>query len=77
VVTGKLLPPKYLVIEARESLSEFQQIHSSLSGPFGVVSTHRSLWEKPPMDWIKTNWDAAIDKANKVVAHRLARLAAQ
>jgi hypothetical protein len=68
VFGGKLLPLKCLVIEARESLSEFQQIRSSLSCPVVVVvSPCPSLWEKPPIDWIKMNWDAVLDKAKKVM----------
>jgi hypothetical protein len=67
VFGGKLLLPKCLVIEARESLSKFQQIRSALSGSVVVVSPHPSLWEKPPIDWIKMNWDAALDKAKKVL----------
>jgi hypothetical protein len=67
VFRGTFLPPRSLMIGARDSLDAFQQARGLQ--PISVINASATLpkWEKPCSGWIKINWDASVDKAKQVM----------
>jgi hypothetical protein len=68
VFEGLLTPPTCSIKCAKESLDEYRSTNSmivaSLSRPRVPILTR---WSKPPVGFVKLNWDAAVDRSKKMV----------
>ncbi|XP_062174623.1 uncharacterized protein LOC133879852 [Alnus glutinosa] len=68
VFEGLLTPPTCSIKCAKESLDEYRSTNS-----MNVASLFRSRvpiltrWPKPPVGFVKLNWDAAIDHSKKMI----------
>jgi len=63
VFQREFTPPSQLATSANELFSQFRQATAVDEAP--GVNPKYSRWTKPPIGWLKTNWDAAIDVERK------------
>ncbi|XP_059436347.1 uncharacterized protein LOC132169310 [Corylus avellana] len=65
---GDFLSPTQVFTKAVASLEDFQRINAQPGGiSSGLQQVHSTIWQPPPMDMVKVNWDAAIDQRNSCV----------
>jgi ribonuclease HI len=57
-----------VVSQARDMIANFHLVATQPSLDASPSIRLQSLWEKPPVGWLKTNWDAAISKEWKKAA---------
>ncbi|KAF5442049.1 hypothetical protein F2P56_036930, partial [Juglans regia] len=62
---GTFAHPNAVVREARGTLDLLIEEESRLGR--GQTNTQVEDWQAPPSNWIKLNWDSAVDKANGVI----------
>ncbi|XP_042939343.1 uncharacterized protein LOC122274364 [Carya illinoinensis] len=58
---GSFLHPNILLRQASQSLEEFKIAQASKKVKTQVASIHPSRWTPPPSNWVKINWDAAVN----------------
>ncbi|XP_041017915.1 uncharacterized protein LOC121260135 [Juglans microcarpa x Juglans regia] len=56
--------PKVIVQKARSILDV---LNEELGCSSSKVCTSAKVWQAPPSNWLKTNWDSAIDKARGII----------
>jgi hypothetical protein len=68
VFEGLLTPPMCSIKCAKESLDEYRKT-TSMNVAFLSMSRVPILtrWSKPPVGFVKLNWDAAVDRSKKMV----------
>ncbi|KAF5468365.1 hypothetical protein F2P56_012522 [Juglans regia] len=62
---GTFAHPNAVVREARGTLDMLVEEESRLAR--GQTNTQVEDWQAPPSNWIKLNWDSAVDKVNGVI----------
>jgi hypothetical protein len=67
VFGGTVMSSRCLLTSVKETLKEFRKaqahhISSNRSSP-----SKQTEWSKPPLNWIKLNWDAAVDQTTKMI----------
>jgi hypothetical protein len=68
VFEGVFTPPNCLIRGAKEALQDFKKAHDSsfiLSHPNPPSLSHQ--WSKPPQGVYKLNWDAAVDRKQRLI----------
>jgi hypothetical protein len=71
VFGGTVMSSRCLLTSVKETLKEFRKaqappISSNRSSP-----SRQTEWSKPPLSWIKLNWDAAVDQTTKMMGSSL------
>jgi ribonuclease HI len=64
VFGGSVMSPRCLMECAKAELQEFHMATASSSHPLCHPLLLQSSWQRPPVGWIKLNWDAATDHQN-------------
>jgi hypothetical protein len=62
VFSSDFTPPLHLVMSAKEMVETYKQVNRWIASSAGTQESIHKGWHKPPMGWIKMNWDAALDK---------------
>lgn len=68
VFSNKFSNPMVVVSQARDMTANFHLVAAQPSLDASPSIRLQSLWEKPPVGWLKTNWDAALSKEWKKAA---------
>lgn len=60
IFRDEFVSPGSLVLAAKEALETFSLVHKqeSIEASPGISL---EVWHKPPVGWMKLNWDAALD----------------
>ncbi|XP_041025479.1 uncharacterized protein LOC121265876 [Juglans microcarpa x Juglans regia] len=67
VFKGVFAHPKVIMHEARTTLDVLDEENSNHGARANMIYTSAETCQAPPLDWIKLNWDSAIDKARGLV----------
>jgi len=62
---GPFLSPSFLNKQASASMEGFLQANAPLETEVLVGPCEKSSWIRPPVDFLKCNWDASIDGRSK------------
>jgi hypothetical protein len=67
IFNNQFSPPTMVTLQAKEMIEGFRSANVQ-ARRLEVVDNHVELkWLKPPLDWLKCNWDAAVDKKRKMM----------
>jgi len=55
------------VENAKETLEDFQKVKAQTSSPRRAPLDRQTKWSKPPLGRIKLNWNASVDRKNKLM----------
>jgi hypothetical protein len=67
VFEGTLIPPKCLIIGARDSLEKYWEANTSSSCFDAWDYSTQTVWKSPRADSVKVNWDATIDRRKNLM----------
>jgi ribonuclease HI len=65
---GGFTHPTQVFTEAVKALDDFQRVNGSTNDEEGASQIHSdAVWKPPEQNWVKINWDAAVDQSNQCV----------
>ncbi|XP_059440878.1 uncharacterized protein LOC132173397 [Corylus avellana] len=60
---GDFIPPNQVFLMAEAGLEDFQRVNTQVSGSTSETPpAQTTIWQPPPANMVKVNWDAAIEK---------------
>ncbi|XP_040994328.1 uncharacterized protein LOC121240868 [Juglans microcarpa x Juglans regia] len=67
VFKGVFAHPKVIAQDARSILDMLNEEASNQGCSSNKICTSADVWQAPPSNWLKMNWDSAVDNARGII----------